>query len=96
MKKAQNTCEIVLNLVNNLVNSSRSQKQIEVDEDSVEVRSLVWKIVSLHSQTAINKRLDLRLDFAPGLPKYLVTDPSILTQVLMNVIVFAVKSGELK
>lgn len=65
--------------------------QLDVEEIHFSFIDLVKEVVALFQEKAQEKNIRLTLDFAPGVPENLYSDPTRLRQILINIVGNAIK-----
>ncbi|MGI0485186.1 PAS domain S-box protein [Pantanalinema rosaneae CENA516] len=82
----------LLSLINEVLDLSKIEAgHIAIDDSSVNLHTLLDSLQSMFRQRANAKGLQFTLDLAPDLPQTIVTDPSKLRQVLINLLGNAIK-----
>ncbi len=85
----------LLNLINDILDLSKIEAgHVEIHPEVAPVERLASNIRQLFQPLADQKKLDLRVEVAPGCPSALETDPQRLEQVLKNLVSNAVKFTE--
>ena len=86
-----------MNSINNLLEMSKlSHNQMQFILSSVEIRVLIWKVFSANMNAAHSKSLGYILIFQKDIPKYLLTDPNKMTQILMNLVGNAIEYTQIE
>ncbi|HVB31039.1 MAG TPA: PAS domain S-box protein [Gemmatimonadaceae bacterium] len=84
--------EVLLTLLNDILDLSKIEaSHIELEEIVFDLPTLVHATASLFAVSALERQLELLVDVAPDVPRYLRGDPTRLRQVLTNLIGNAVK-----
>ena len=92
---AQDSGEILHNMISNLLDGQKlGQNKFELNIEPIEIRLLVWKIVSTNKESALRKGIALKMINEPQIPKYLMIDKARFTQILVNIISNAIKFTE--
>ena len=82
----------LLRVVNDMLDVAKIEAgHMTLDQQSVDIRSLLDELVLLHTACAQQKGLDLQTDLADDLPTHMQTDPTRLRQVINNLLSNAVK-----
>jgi len=82
----------LLTILNDILDFSKIEAgKLELDSIAFRPRDCVERTVKLIDFRAKQKGLDLRYDFAPGVPECVIGDPTRLGQVLLNLVGNAVK-----
>jgi signal transduction histidine kinase/ActR/RegA family two-component response regulator len=82
----------LLTILNDILDFSKIEAgKLELDSIAFRPRDCVDRTVKLIDFRAKEKGLDLRYDFAPGVPECVIGDPTRLGQVLLNLVGNAVK-----
>lgn len=85
----------LLGLINDILDISRiNANRIELVPRKVEFQPLAEAWYNDFKTTAINQKLDFRLDFDPGLPTSIMADEERLTQIVANLLQNAFKFTE--
>eukprot|EP01022_Parablepharisma_sp_SALTPOND_P018726 TRINITY_DN30_c0_g2_i3.p1 TRINITY_DN30_c0_g2~~TRINITY_DN30_c0_g2_i3.p1 ORF type:complete len:452 (+),score=16.21 TRINITY_DN30_c0_g2_i3:526-1881(+) len=89
---AKNGCEMVLNLVSNILDLSKIHaNKMELSFSPCSLRETVLKILRLNKEKAEGKGLFLRFVDSPDLPPALELDAKKLSQVILNIVSNAIK-----
>lgn len=84
--------ELLCQIVNNILDLSKIEAgRLEVELIEIDLRELVHEVTSLFDQATRKKRLDLICNLVEPLPERVVTDPTRMKQILINIIGNAVK-----
>ncbi|HUX33654.1 MAG TPA: PAS domain S-box protein [Gemmatimonadaceae bacterium] len=84
--------EVLLTLLNDILDLSKIEaSHIELEEIVFDLPALAHATASLFAVSALERQLELMVDVAPEVPRYLRGDPTRLRQVLTNLISNAVK-----
>jgi len=82
-------------LINDLLDLSKVEAgKLDLNEEPVEIRSLLNTVETLMQLMAEEKQLDFEIQIDPDLPERLVLDAQRLRQILMNLISNAIKHTE--
>ena len=77
----------LLLLVNDILDYTKIEAgKVEFEEVDTDLRDMVEKLRLIHSAKAIEDSLDLTVEVDEELPKYIVCDPTRITQVLSNLV----------
>ncbi len=89
------SAEALLALVNDILDFSKIEAgKMSLETADVHLRSLVEDVVTLVSELAKKKALELTVDVAPDVPESLRGDPVRLRQILFNLVGNAIKFTE--
>jgi signal transduction histidine kinase/ligand-binding sensor domain-containing protein/CheY-like chemotaxis protein len=89
------SAEALLSVINDVLDFARLESgQLEFVTELFELRPRLAATIDIVARKAAAKRIDLILDFAPGVPRSLQADPRRLQQILLNLTVNAVKFTE--
>ncbi len=95
INKIQESSEILLSLVNDILDFSKLDfGKIQIETIDFKLSEKIHQSVSLVSQIARNKKLEISYRIDPDLPTFLKGDPSRISQVLLNLLSNAVKFTE--
>ncbi len=84
--------ENLLQLINNILDLSKIEAgKMQLSFDNVDVHNLLQHVFEINTVQAQVKDLDYALEIVPGTPRFIVTDRTMLTEVLMNLISNAIK-----
>ena len=84
--------EALLNVVNDILDFSKLEAgQMELDPQPFELATFLDETIDLVRPRAADKGLTLRLELSPDLPAHLSADAARLRQVLLNLLINAVK-----
>jgi len=82
----------LLSVVNDMLDVAKIEAgHMTLDQQSVDIRTLLDEVVLLHTNCAQQKGLHLQVDLADNLPTQMRTDPTRLRQVINNLLSNAVK-----
>jgi signal transduction histidine kinase/DNA-binding response OmpR family regulator len=91
----RNSGQTLLSLINDILDFSKIEAgKLTVESLPVDLRGAVEEVTELLGQKADEKGLDLALSFDASLPATVVSDPSRVRQVLMNLVGNAIKFTE--
>lgn len=77
----------LLFLVNDILDYTKIEAgKVEFEEVDTNLPDLMERLRLIHNSKAMEDNLDLRLEIAEDVPKYVVCDPTRITQVLSNLI----------
>ncbi|UZO79821.1 response regulator [Aquimarina sp. ERC-38] len=87
LKSLKFTSSYLFNLINNVlhVNFLNSNK-IELNKKSTPIKEVIHEIVNSFNYVGVTKNNTIHLEIDPSLPEHLITDKSMISQVLMNLI----------
>lgn len=92
VSKIQISGKSLLGIVNNVLDLSKIEaNEMELEEQSVELRELFEEVASVFVIQAEGKNLDFELDLSPRLPAWVITDSVRLRQILTNLLSNALK-----
>ncbi len=95
IKAIQTSGRALLALINDILDLSKIESgKLPLDPQATDVRELIDSTLGVFAETALQKRLALQAQIAPGVPRALWVDPHRLRQVLMNLISNAVKYSD--
>jgi PAS domain S-box-containing protein len=84
--------DYLLSLINDILDLSKIEAgRITLEEDSFDLHALLRSVWNMFYEQAETKGLQLYLDLASDLPKFIITDPNKLRQVLINLLSNAIK-----
>ncbi len=84
--------EYLLLLINEILDLSKIEAgQMELNEEPMDLRRLLWELENMFKMKAANKNLRFAFELEDNLPRYIVADELKLRQVLTNLIDNAVK-----
>lgn len=97
---AKESADALLYVINNILDFSKLEAhQLQLEMIDFELQPLLSSVVSLMMAKAHEKKLELHLECAPGLPQWIKGEPGRVRQVLLNLVSNAVKfthSGEVR
>jgi signal transduction histidine kinase/BarA-like signal transduction histidine kinase len=83
--------ENLLEIINNILDYSKFETMgIEVDQEPVNIKQLVHEMIRLLSPLKAKKDLSIIFD-TEDIPEYVLTDPTLLKQILINLVGNAIK-----
>jgi PAS domain S-box-containing protein len=86
------SAESLLSLVNDILDVSKIEAgQMEIERVPFDLRELIADLVSLYRLRATEKSLLFRARLDPGVPQYILADPTRVRQVLVNLLGNALK-----
>ncbi len=92
---AELSAKLLLVVINDLLDLSRIESgKLTLEEIDFDLHEVIQQTVATCSQMARQKELDIRVEIAADVPRYLESDPTRLSQILMNLIGNAVKFTE--
>ena len=84
--------EFLLNLINDILDFSKLEAgKMQLEKIPVNLHQWAEQTVSLYLSLAEDKGIGLNLDIHPAVPKWVLTDPTRLTQIATNLISNAIK-----
>jgi signal transduction histidine kinase/CheY-like chemotaxis protein/HPt (histidine-containing phosphotransfer) domain-containing protein len=82
----------LLNLINDILDLSKVEAgHVELEATDLDLREVVARAMEVVEVRATAKGLSLRQTIAPGVPRYLIGDPSRLRQVIINLLGNSIK-----
>jgi signal transduction histidine kinase/CheY-like chemotaxis protein len=91
-KRLEESAHVLLQLVNDILDFSKIESgKMEIHFEKIDTFSFIYQIVNLVSNEAVKKNLELIVDINPKTPKEFRGDRLRLTQILLNILVNAVK-----
>ena len=95
MRKIGQAGQHLLEIINDILDFSKIESgKLGLERVEFELERVMENVVTLQSEKAAGKGLDLLLDIDPQLPEYLYGDPMRLGQILINFVGNAVKFTE--
>ncbi len=95
LKVVQSSSETLLGLINDILDFSKIEAgQMQVEEVKFNLRELVEGVAEILSVRAYNKGLELLCYVEPGIPSWVMGDPTRISQVLVNLLGNAIKFTE--
>lgn len=92
---AEGSAANLLRMVDNILDHSKLETgKMEAECLPVTLHEFLTEIIQLFHASALAKGIDILLEFAPGVPSIITTDPSRLRQILSNLLSNAVKFTE--
>lgn len=89
---AKNCTDSLLNVINDVLDFSKMEAgKFALESIAFDIKTLLYDTVKVHSANAKKKGLEFKYSFTPGIPRYLVGDPTRLRQVIDNLISNSVK-----
>ncbi|MBF0531052.1 MAG: response regulator, partial [Deltaproteobacteria bacterium] len=89
---ASQACQALLRIVNDILDFSRIEAaKMELDPAGFELEKLLKETINMLHPAVNRKKLDLRLEISPSLPKVVIGDKGKLKQVLTNLVDNAIK-----
>ena len=84
--------DALLDIINDILDFSKIESgNLELEQIPINFRELVEQVLDLFSERAQQTGLDLGVFFAPDIPACVVTDPTRLRQILVNLVGNALK-----
>ena len=84
--------EALLSIINDVLDSSKiAAGQMTIDEAPFGLQQLIREIVILFTPRALEKNLELRLNYDPALPEWVLGDAGRIRQIVMNLASNAIK-----
>ena len=91
-KAAHNSGESLLKLINEILDFSKIEaSKVEVETVKFSLIDLIDEICYLQGEPASRKNLDLNNIYEPGVPEFVLGDPTKIRQVVMNLLSNAIK-----
>ncbi len=95
LKAIQEHSNFLLHIVNDILDTAKIEEgKLRLDPQPVELAKLLADMSNTLKFLTINKGLNADIEFAPDLPKHIITDSFRLRQIVMNLISNAVKFTE--
>jgi len=92
LKSVQNSAQVLLNLLNDILDlSSIESEKINMEQIEFSIRETIEQSVTLFAKKAYEKEIELILNFDHSIPEKAIGDPYRLTQILNNLISNAIK-----
>jgi signal transduction histidine kinase/ActR/RegA family two-component response regulator len=92
LKNIKLSGENLFQLINNILDISKIEAgKMHLSSEPVDVHKLVQHVFEINTIQAQAKKIDYTLEIVPDTPQMAVTDGTLLTEVLMNVISNAIK-----
>jgi len=95
VQTASRSADALLSLINDILDFSKIEAgQLEIEEVDFDLRSIIMDAASIMAQRAHEDGLELVVAVDPDVPERIISDPSRIRQVLINLIGNAVKFTE--
>jgi signal transduction histidine kinase/HPt (histidine-containing phosphotransfer) domain-containing protein len=92
LKSVQNSAQVLLNLLNDILDlSSIESEKIKMEHIEFGIRETIEQSITLFAKKAYEKEIELILNFDHSIPEKAIGDPYRLTQILNNLISNAIK-----
>lgn len=92
VRKVNLSAKMLLGIINDILDISKIESgRLQLEETGFDLRSVIDGVGTFANALAAEKGLQLSMDIAPDVPRYLVGDPLRLTQILTNLAGNAVK-----
>jgi len=92
VKNAKLSCEVLLNLVNNVLDAAKLKSdKMEIICEETDIVDVVRKAFTINSKALKDKNLFAHVMIAESFPKKIWIDPSRLLQIFMNLVSNAIK-----
>lgn len=92
LKNAKLSCEVLLNLVNNVLDAAKLKSdKMEIICEEADIVDVIRKALTINSKALKDKNLFAQVMIAESFPKKIWVDPSRILQLFMNLISNAVK-----
>ncbi len=92
VRTLQNSADHLLGLINDILDFSKLEAgQMKLDPIRFNLLSTIEDVLDLLAARAREKNIELLLRYAPGTPRFVVTDPGRMRQILFNLIGNAIK-----
>lgn len=96
----KSSSEALLMTINNLLDFARIETgQMQIEETQFDLRELLESVASTYNGAAVADRLELLCHVDPGLPTWVLSDPTRLRQIFSNIVNNAIKltqKGEIR
>ena len=87
--------EHLLSLINDVLETSRIEAgQLRLNESCFDLHQIITSVRDMLTLRAVNKRLELRVEQTPQVPRYVWGDESKLRQIIINLVGNAIKFTE--
>ncbi len=84
--------DALLDIINDILDFSKIEAgSLDLEFIPINFRELIEQVLDLFSESALQRGLDLGISFAPDVPDCVVTDPTRLRQILVNLVGNALK-----
>ncbi|MFZ4777432.1 MAG: ATP-binding protein [Terrimicrobiaceae bacterium] len=84
--------DALLEIINDILDFSKIEAgQLELEPIPCDLRATADQVFDLFSERALQAGLDLGVSFAPDVPAFVLTDPTRLRQILINLVGNAIK-----
>lgn len=84
--------EILLSIINDILDFSKIEAdQVTLEAIPMDLLQVVESTLGLMSTTAVHRNIELVCSFKPGVPEFVIGDPTRLRQIILNIISNAVK-----
>jgi len=94
-RHANSSANSLLEIINDILDFSKIEAgKLELEEITTDLIDLLEKTADMFRYTAAKKKLELRVNQSPDLPRFAVVDPVRLRQILANLLSNAVKFTE--
>jgi ligand-binding sensor domain-containing protein/signal transduction histidine kinase/CheY-like chemotaxis protein len=85
--RGQANAQSLLSIINDLLDFSKIEAgKLTIENIDFALDATIENVVSLFEEQAQERSLDFAIDLAPGLPRFVVGDPTRLRQVLVNLV----------
>jgi len=92
VETVQRSAEELLRIINEILDISKIEAgKITIEPISFDLLSSLEQISSLFALRSKEKNIDFRVEFEPGTPRYAISDPTRIRQILINLLGNAVK-----
>jgi signal transduction histidine kinase/DNA-binding response OmpR family regulator len=95
IESVQTSAYLLLDTINNILDFSKIEAgKLEIEKVEFKLRDVVEKSIDVLSIKAFEKNIELLCEIEPGLPEYLIGDPTRIRQIMVNFISNALKFTE--
>ncbi len=100
LESVNSSAQSLLGIINDILDLSKIEAgKLELEMIKTDINEIINKSIEIIRYPSFEKNLELLLEIQPDIPKFLVTDPTRLRQILVNLMGNAVKfteKGEVK
>jgi len=95
IKKITSSGKSLLGVINDILDFSKVEaNRMELERTEFKLENVLTQVISVIQHKALEKRIEFLLSHAADVPPHLIGDPLRLSQVLMNLLINAVKFTE--